>query len=91
MLVHPLGVCKKHFKEDSQKGIFLRYMPHTDRVMIFYDENSQVVKLVTHGVFDEGFNDLPIEAIPPNCQHIQWINDNVRKEIDDNEIHSSDL
>ena len=79
MWVCPPGVCKKRFKEDSRKGIFLGYMPYTDRVMIFYDENSQLVKLVTHGVFDEGFNDLPIFAIPPNCQHIQRINDNARK------------
>lgn len=50
-----------------------------------------VVKLVTHAVFDEGFNDLPIEAIPPNYQHIQRINENIRKEIDADELHSSDL
>ena len=25
---------------------------------------------VTPGVFDEGFNELPNEAIPPTCQHI---------------------
>ena len=50
-----------------------------------------MVKIVTHGVFDEGFNDLPIEAIPPNCQHIQRVNINVRQDIDDTELHSLDL
>ena len=66
-------------------------MPHPDRIMIFYDENSQVVKLVIHGVFDEDFNNLSFETIPSNCQHIQRINDNVCKEIGDDEIHSSNL
>ena len=54
-------------------------MPHTDKIMIFYDETSQVVKIVIHCVFDADFNNLPFETIPPNCQHIQHINENVCK------------
>ena len=29
------------------------------------------VKMASHVRFDEGMNDLPIDAIPPNVQHLQ--------------------
>ena len=32
------------------------------------------MKIATHAKFDEGFNDLPIDNLPPNCQHILRLN-----------------
>ena len=37
---------------------------------MYYDEGSCQVKIATHAKFDEGFNDLPAEVTPPNCQQI---------------------
>ena len=42
----------------------------TSRVIIWYDEASERVKFATHAKFDEGFNDLPADNLPPNCQQI---------------------
>lgn len=56
---------------------------HHHKVVIVYDDSSQVVKFFTLDVFDEGFNDLPGEAIPTNSQQNQSIHDVVCKEIND--------
>ena len=63
------GVCNKRFHQDARQGIFLSYVPHTDKLFVWYDENSERVKIAIHAKFDEGFNDLPIDNLPPNCQH----------------------
>ena len=70
----PPGICSKRFKDDTQQGIFLGYVPHTDRLFTWYDEGTHQVKIATHAMFDEGFNDLPINTLPPNCQHILCLN-----------------
>ena len=66
--VWPPGVQKKHFKEDVRQGIFLGYLPHTDCLILYYDEGSCQVKIATHAKFDEGFNDLPVDNLPLNSQ-----------------------
>ena len=58
------------------KGIFLGYVPHTNRLMLFYDEGSNQVKIITHSTFDEGFNDLPIDVISTLCQQFCQLNKN---------------
>ena len=45
-------------------------MPHTSRLILWYDEGTSRVKIATHARFDEGFNDLPSDTLPPNCQQI---------------------
>ena len=72
--VHPSGIHSKHFKDDTRQGIFLGYVPHTDCLFTLYHEGTHQVKIATHAKFDEGFNDLPIDTLPPNCQHILRLN-----------------
>ena len=45
-------------------------MPHTLRNILWYDTLTNRVKLATHVRFDEGYNDLPFIALPPNLQYI---------------------
>ena len=49
------------------------------------------MKVATHCLFDKGFNDLPIEALPPNVQQLLRANDDIRPEEDTDKITSSDL
>ena len=64
------GIQAKRFKDKARKGIFLGYVPHTTRNIIWYDVESQRCKIAVHCVFDEGFNDVPIESLCPNAQHL---------------------
>ena len=41
--------------------------------MIWYDVESQRCKIAVHCVFDEGFNDIPMESLCPNAQHLLHI------------------
>ena len=65
-------------------------MPHTSRLIPWYDEESSRVKIATHAKFDEGFNDLPADTLPPNCQQILRHN-GTKLPTDKNEISSSQL
>ena len=71
---------------ESKKGIFLGYVPHTDRLIIWYDVESERVKIATHCKFDEGFNDLLSSELPPGFQQILRMNDDNPIPIDENEI-----
>ena len=46
-------------------------LPYTTRNILWYDVNTSRVKIATHARFDEGMNDLTIDAIPHNVQHLQ--------------------
>ena len=66
-------ICKKQFKEDARQGIFLGSVPHTDQLILYYDEGTGQVEIATHAKFDEGFNNLPVDNLPLNCQHLfEW-------------------
>ena len=65
-------------------------MPHTSRLILWYDEGSSRVKIATHAKFDEGFNDLPANTLPPNCQQILRHN-GTKLPADKNEISSLQL
>ena len=58
------------FKSNAKKGIFLGFLPHTTRNLLWYDVTTDKVKIATHCRFDEGFSDLPTESLPPNVQYI---------------------
>ena len=88
--VQPLGVQKKHFKEDARQGIFLGYIPHTDCLILYYNEGSCQLKISTHAKFDEGFNDLPVDNLPLNSQQILCLNSTCVP-ADTKELDSSDL
>ena len=60
---------------------------------MWYDVQTDRVKIATHCRFDEGMNDLPIEALPPNVQYLLRSEggdiDNLRTE--PKETHARDL
>ena len=70
MWVKPPTRRKAKFNSNAIKGIFLGYIPHTLRNILWYDVTTDKVKIATHVRFDEGFNDLPTEGLPPNVQYI---------------------
>ena len=39
------GIRKQRFNEDVRKYIFLGYVPHTDRLVLYYDCYSERVKI----------------------------------------------
>ena len=59
------------FVSDATKGIFLGYIPNTTKNVVWYDPERETIKLASHVRYDEGMNDLPINEIPPNVQHLQ--------------------
>ena len=89
--VRPPGLTKKRFKDNARKGIFLGYVPHTDRLIVWYDVETHRVKIATHCKFDEGMNDLPSEQLPLGFQQLTRVNDDDRVPCDDKEISNSDL
>ena len=89
--VQPTGIRKKRFKDDVRKGIFLGYVPHTDRLILYYDCESERVKITSHCNFDEGFNDLLTELVPLGFQQLIWANRDESLPPDENDITSSDL
>jgi len=56
---------------NSRKGIFLGFIPNTDKNIIWYDTETHVVKIAQHVRFDEGMNDLPPHLVLPNVVHLQ--------------------
>jgi len=56
---------------NSRKGIFLGFIPNTDKHVIWYDTETHVVKIAKHVCFDEGMNDLPPGLVPPDVVHLQ--------------------
>ena len=90
--VRPPGIQAKRFKDKARKGIFLGYVPHTTRNIIWYDVESQRCKIAVHCVFDEGFNDVPAESLCLNAQHLLRIsNSSDLTEIEGPVNASSDL
>ena len=53
-------------------------MPHTDRLIVWYDVETHRVKIDTHCKFDEGMNDLPSEQLPLGVQQLTRVNDDDR-------------
>ena len=69
------GICQvwvrpTRFKDDVRKCVFLGYVPHTDRLIIYYNCESECVKITSYCKFDEGFNDLPTESVPLGFQKL---------------------
>lgn len=68
--VRPPGIHNKHFYQDACQGVFFGYVPQTYKPFVWYDKNSERIEIAPHAKFDKGFNDLSINNLPPNCQHI---------------------
>jgi hypothetical protein len=69
--VRPPGKRPAKFVNNSRKGIFLGYLRHTTKNILWYDPETDRVKIARHARFDEGMNDLPVADIPPNVAHLQ--------------------
>jgi len=69
--VRPPGRRSAKLIPNSRKGIFLGFIPNTDKNIIWYDTETHVVKIAKHVRFDEGMNDLPPDLVPPNVVHLQ--------------------
>ena len=69
--VRPPGRRSAKLIPNSRKGIFLGFMPNTDKNIIWYDTETHVVKIAKHVPFDEGMNDLPPDLMPLNVVHLQ--------------------
>ena len=70
---------------------FLGYISHTDCLILWYDCETERVKIASHCKFDEGFNDMPIESVPIGFQQLIQINQNEHLPEDDIEINTKDL
>lgn len=69
--VRPPGRRTAKLCPNSKKGIFLGFLPHTTKNILWYDPETSRVKIAKHARFDEGMNDLPLDSIPPNVIHLQ--------------------
>lgn len=46
--VWPSDICYKQFKDNARKGIFLGYVFHTFLLILWYDRESEHIKISTH-------------------------------------------
>ena len=89
--VRPPGKQARRFKDKARKGIFLGYVPHSLRNILWFDVETERVKIATHCLFDEGFNDLPVKDLPPNVQHLLRLNNGERTPIDVKTLEDHDF
>ena len=67
----------KH-KMNVEKGTFLGCVPHTTRNFLWCDCGADRVKIATHGRFNKGHSDLPLNELPPNVHFMLKSEDNNR-------------
>ena len=84
--IWPPQIQACQFKDKAQKVIFLGYVPFTTQNIPYFDVESESVKVATGCLFDEGFNNLPIDALPPNVKHLIWVSGGARPMKDSTEI-----
>lgn len=63
----------------------------TTQIFLWFDVESKRLKVATHCSFDEGFNDLPIETLPPNVKHLICVSGGAHPMKDSTNIDSNDL
>jgi hypothetical protein len=76
--VRPPGGRRAKLLPNARAGRFLGFLPGTTRNAMWYDEITQRVKIAKHLRFDEGMSDLPVDALPPNVQHLTRVNNGDR-------------
>ena len=74
--VRPSGRRPSKLFPNSRKEIFLGFLPDTTKNILWYDAETDKIKIASHVRFDEGMNDLPVASVPPNVQHLQRIRNN---------------
>ena len=87
--VRPPGRKKAKLKPNSRKGIFLGFVPYSTRNILWYDVETNRVKIAFHARFDEGMNDLPFAELPPNVQHLQRTDEDQPFPIEPTEVDAS--
>ena len=83
----PTGRTTK-LRSNARKGLFLGYVPYTTRNILWYDVETNRVKIASHARFDEGMNDLAVKDLPPNVAHLQRRTQGEPLPIDDHELSS---
>jgi hypothetical protein len=73
--VRPPGKRRSRLQNHSKLGIFLGFLPNTTKNILWFDPETNRVKIAFHVRFDEGMNDLPLADLPPNVQHLQRVQD----------------
>ena len=93
VLVPRLGKHVPRFSQNKVplKGVFLGYIPFTDKLIQWYDEKTGKVKITTHATFDEGFSDLPLEDLPLGASQVVRLNHGMRTDPDPAPISCKDL
>jgi hypothetical protein len=91
--VRPPGRRGAKFLPNSRKGVFLGFLPRTTRNILWFDPETDYVKIASHARFDEGMNDLPPADIPPNVVHLQRTQQGppVPAEPDDSAVSTFDI
>jgi hypothetical protein len=73
----PPGKRHSRLKNHSKRGMFLGFLPNTTKNILWFDPETNRVKIAFHVRFDEGMNDLPLADVPPNVRHLQRVQDGV--------------
>lgn len=73
--VRPPGKRSSRLKNHAKRGIFLGFLPNTTKNILWFDPETNRVKIAFHVRFDEGMNDLPLADVPPNVRHLQRVQD----------------
>ena len=89
--VRPPGIQPRRFTDEARKGIFLGCLPNFFKNIIWFDLETERVKIARHCLYDEGFNDLPTGSEPPNAQYLIRVNNGERPKKDRTSIDSNDL
>lgn len=83
--------CNVWIRDAARKGIFLGFIPHTDRQILFWDCESHRVKVAIHCKFDEGMNDFPSDQLPLGFQQLTRVNSDEYLPCDTKKIGASNL
>ena len=89
--VRPPGRRRAKFHVNSRKGVFLGYVPKTTTNILWFDPETNRVKLAKHARFDEGMNDLSTDHVPPNVVHLQRTQQGDALPAEDEEISISEF
>ena len=73
--VRPPGKRHSRLKNHAKRGIFLGFLPNTTKNILWYDPETNRVKIAFHVRFDEGMNDLALADVPPNVRHLHRVHD----------------
>ena len=71
--------------------MFLEYVPSMDCLILYYDYESEDIKIISHCKLDEAFNNFPTQFVSLGLQQSLCENHNQRLPSNSNKIGSSDL